>query len=98
MHNLHDLRITPRLLVVGGVIAALAVLGSAVVIRGLRTPFAVPAQSSSGQANGSSSGYAEASSCAACHAEIARTYALTGMGRSFVKVQSGSKGVADFSN
>ena len=58
----------------------------------------VPANTSAGQANGSSSGYAAASSCADCHADRARTYALTGMGRSFANVRSGAKGIADFSN
>jgi tetratricopeptide (TPR) repeat protein len=98
MHNLHELRFAPRLLVVAGVIAGLAVLGSAVAIRGRKSGVQLPAQSSAGQASESSGGYAEASSCGGCHEGIARTYALTGMGRSFARVRSGAKGVADFSN
>jgi predicted CXXCH cytochrome family protein len=34
------------------------------------------------------SGYADAAQCATCHASIAKTYKLTGMGRSFHKVQA----------
>jgi hypothetical protein len=82
------------LLVVASVVAGLAVLGSVVAIRWMKSRVTVPAV----HVNGSSSGYAEASSCAACHAEVARTYALTGMGRSFVRVRSDTKDVADFLN
>ena len=41
------------------------------------------------------SGYADAASCAVCHAEIARSYAVTGMARSFSKAEP-AKVVADF--
>ena len=41
------------------------------------------------------SGYADAASCAVCHAEIARTYALTGMARSFSRADP-AKAIADF--
>src|SRR5437867_10229074 len=39
---------------------------------------------------GSDAGYMEAGLCAACHREIARSYARTGMGRSFRSVQAES--------
>src|SRR5689334_9514222 len=70
IHNLHDLRLTPRLLVVAGVIAALAVIGSAIAIRGTKPRVQVP-PTAAGQANASSSSYAEESSCAGCHTELA---------------------------
>ena len=41
-------------------------------------------------AAGSDAGYMEAGLCAACHREIARSYARTGMGRSFRSVQPDS--------
>ena len=40
-------------------------------------------------------GYADATSCAVCHAEIARSYALTGMARSFARVDPANT-IADF--
>jgi predicted CXXCH cytochrome family protein len=91
MHNRHDLRLTPRSLVVAAVLAAVALIGIAVAIR------QAPRPSSAATTARSTSGYAEASSCAACHEEIARSYALTGMGRSFTTVRSGTKNLADFS-
>ena len=72
---------------------SLAVIGTAVAIRG--TKFRV--QAPPGQAGARASGYAEASSCAECHEDIARTYARTGMGRSVTPLRSGAQGLADFS-
>jgi predicted CXXCH cytochrome family protein len=96
-HNLRELRYTPRSLVVAAVIALLVVIGSAVAIRGTRPRVQVPPGTSAGQVNAHASGYAEASSCAECHEDIARTYALTGMGRSVTPIRSGAQGLADVS-
>ena len=41
-----------------------------------------------------STAYADPSVCSSCHTEIARTYALTGMGRSFSRVSPGTSYVA----
>jgi tetratricopeptide (TPR) repeat protein len=43
-----------------------------------------------------SSGYVDPATCAVCHEEIARSYALTGMGRSFAKLGPGANKIADF--
>ncbi len=42
-----------------------------------------------------SAAYANPSVCASCHDEIARTYSLTGMGRSFSRVRPGTSNLAD---
>ena len=61
------------------------------------TPSAPPVRPPASQATPAAvgSGYADAASCAVCHAEIARTYAATGMARSFSKAEP-AKAVADF--
>ena len=41
-----------------------------------------------------STAYADPSVCSSCHSEIARTYSLTGMGRSFSRVRPGSSAFA----
>jgi len=41
-----------------------------------------------------SAAYADPSVCSSCHGEIARTYSLTGMGRSFSRVRPGTSGLA----
>ena len=44
--------------------------------------------SSTSPAADSSNHYVDSTWCAQCHADIARTYALTGMGRSFAKIEA----------
>ena len=57
---------------------------------------AVAAAASQDDSDGSAqTGYADAASCAVCHAEIARSYALTGMARSFSRVDP-AQAIADF--
>src|SRR5262245_46582133 len=57
----------------------------AVVARDRRAPESRPAVTREDAADR----YADASSCANCHAKIANTYALTGMARSFARLGSG---------
>jgi Tfp pilus assembly protein PilF len=78
------------------IVASLAVIGSALAIRWTTSAARVASRSEVGGANVSSDGYAVAASCAECHAEIARTYLLTGMGRSFAKLGPSAKNFADF--
>jgi tetratricopeptide (TPR) repeat protein len=88
---------TRKYLVAAVVAVSLSVIGSAFAIRWSKSRDRQQ-PTTAGQTAASSVGYADASSCAVCHAEIARTYALTGMARSFAKLSRAATNLADFSN
>jgi tetratricopeptide (TPR) repeat protein len=84
-------RVAPWLLLAGA--AGLLVLGVVYSGRGGagQRP-AAPVTSAAGDV--AAAGYADPASCAGCHSEIAKTYALTGMGRSLSRVGAAATGNA----
>ena len=85
------MRVTAKQLIVVS-LPAMALLGA--LWYALHWTPAAPAPASPAT-TAAASGYADAASCAVCHAEIARTYALTGMARSFAGADP-ARTVADF--
>ena len=75
-------------------IVAIAVLATVAILylRGPADPS--PQQRPSSSEAAASAGYADPESCAVCHDQIARTYGLTGMGRSFARVRPGQPHLA----
>ncbi|RPI52430.1 MAG: tetratricopeptide repeat protein [Acidobacteria bacterium] len=80
------MRVTRTQLIVMLLAAAVAVVGTAYVRRWMRQPQTLQQRSASPAQNGAGA-YADPTSCAECHDEIARTYGLTGMARSFAKLR-----------
>jgi len=70
------------------VVAALTVIGVVYVLRWAdrHDPAQQPGVPGAQQPS-AAAGYADPATCATCHGEIARTYSLTGMGRSFSRVR-----------
>jgi tetratricopeptide (TPR) repeat protein len=84
-------RVAPWLLLAGA--AGLLVLGVVYAGRGAaERPPAAPDTRVAG--DGAAPRYADPASCAGCHSEIAKTYALTGMGRSLSRVGAAATGNA----
>jgi predicted CXXCH cytochrome family protein len=94
--NPFDLRFTQKLLIAGVALGSMGVIGAGLMIRSNRSSASPPVRSA-GEAGDDSRGYVDPAGCAVCHAEIARTYALTGMGRSFAKLTPSARTLADFS-
>jgi predicted CXXCH cytochrome family protein len=84
-----------KIAIVALLAAAAAVFGLVVYVSRWTPPTQAPPPQSVEQQQAGSGGYADAASCAVCHDEIARTYRLTGMARSFAKLGPGTAG-ADF--
>ena len=68
-----------------------------VLVRARRAPQHESSQTTPPVSTASTGGYADADSCATCHAEIARTYSATGMARGFSRVSSGNSLAQDVS-
>jgi tetratricopeptide (TPR) repeat protein len=68
-----------------------------VLVRARRAPQHESSQTNPPVSTASTGGYADAASCATCHAEIARTYSATGMARGFSRVSPGNSLAQDVS-
>ena len=99
------MRVTPKPLIVVLLAAAMMVVGVVYTRRGISRPNQVQQQGGPDLKHAAATaGYAHPDACASCHAEIARTYRLTGMARTFAKLRPGAwpadafgaGGLADF--